>query len=178
MGNGWDQGEMGRLPNCDDLNEAMPDGDTRVVLLNRICYHIAVTNSAGLQLGSISAATNDPDGGQIDRKEDSQEPSGIVRETACEALYKLLDDTTNEETRQRYLLRAFEKCLENGITAVQTNDRYYWKTYQALSRQRKIPIRVFLTIDYKELDDPSHQHLPGPYEISSDVLGYALCSLS
>ena len=57
------------------------------VFLVRIDGHIAVANTRALQLGSITLASRDPQGGQIDRNENG-EPTGILRETAQAAVLR------------------------------------------------------------------------------------------
>lgn len=51
-------------------------------------------------------------------------------------------------------------CLSNGITAVQTNDENCWKEYQSLAQQQLLPIRVFLTMGFRDLAKLSQAKLP------------------
>lgn len=67
-----------RLPTRADLDDAVPD---RPVLLYRYCGHIAVANSAALQLAGVDASTPDPFGGGFDR-DSVGAPNGILRESA------------------------------------------------------------------------------------------------
>lgn len=69
-----------RLPTRADLDEAVPD---RPVLVYRYCGHIAVANTAALNLAGVDSQTPDPDGGSFDRSADGA-PNGILRETAID----------------------------------------------------------------------------------------------
>jgi predicted amidohydrolase YtcJ len=62
-----------------DLDQAFPDNP---VVVGHVSMHGAVLNSAALKKYGISAATKTPAGGVIVRKPGSQEPLGLVMETA------------------------------------------------------------------------------------------------
>lgn len=81
MGYGYDDTVMpnGRLLNRDDLDQAFPDNPVRV---DHVSMHGAVMNSLALKQYGISAATKTPPGGVIVRKPGSNEPYGLIMETA------------------------------------------------------------------------------------------------
>ncbi len=81
MGYGYDDTVMpdGRLLNRGDLDEAFPDNPVRI---EHVSMHGAVMNSLALQYYDISAKTETPPGGVIVRKPGSQEPWGLIMETA------------------------------------------------------------------------------------------------
>ena len=56
---------------------------------------LAVANTRALQLASITLASRDPQGGQIDRDENGQ-PTGILRETAQQAVQAVIPPPTTE----------------------------------------------------------------------------------
>lgn len=70
----------GRLPDRTMLDATVPD---RPVLLIRYCGHIAVANTATLEIAGIGMDTSEPVGGSIDRGE-NRAPTGILRETAVD----------------------------------------------------------------------------------------------
>jgi len=76
-----------RLPTAADIDDAVSD---RPVLLYRYCGHIAVANSAALDLAGIDSDTADPEGGSFDRDAEGR-PNGILRETAVHAVSKSLE---------------------------------------------------------------------------------------
>lgn len=82
MAQRFDDTRLGRMPTRIDLDRAVPD---RPALIYRYCGHVAVANTAALELAGIDAATPDPAGGTIDRDGDSV-PTGVLRETAAESV--------------------------------------------------------------------------------------------
>lgn len=69
----------GRLLNRDDLDAAFPDHAVRV---DHVSMHGCVLNSRALAKYGISAATKTPAGGVIVRKPGTEEPWGLIMETA------------------------------------------------------------------------------------------------
>ena len=81
IGYGYDDTVMpgGRLLNRDDLDAAFPDHAVRV---DHVSMHGCVLNSRALAKYGISAATKTPAGGVIVRKPGTEEPWGLIMETA------------------------------------------------------------------------------------------------
>ena len=81
MGYGYDDTVMpdGQLLNRDDLDEAFPDNPVRI---DHVSMHGGVMNSLALKKYGISAETKTPPGGIIVRKPGTQEPYGLIMETA------------------------------------------------------------------------------------------------
>jgi predicted amidohydrolase YtcJ len=81
MGYGYDDTVMphGRLLNRDDLDEAFPDNPVRI---EHVSMHGAVLNSLALKKYGITATTKTPEGGVIVRKPGTEEPWGLIMETA------------------------------------------------------------------------------------------------
>jgi hypothetical protein len=81
MAYGYDDTVMpdGRLLNRDDLDGAFPDNP---VIVGHVSMHGAVLNSAALKMFGYSAQTETPPGGIIVRKPGTNEPHGLIMETA------------------------------------------------------------------------------------------------
>ena len=75
----------------DDLDRDFPDNP---VLVGHVSMHGAVLNSAAMKLYGISAETTTPPGGVILRKPGSNEPAGLVMETAYLPIYASLPKPT------------------------------------------------------------------------------------
>lgn len=69
----------GRHPTRDDLDAV---SSTRPIMLIHTSGHLAVMNSAMLNIVGYNADTPDPDGGTIRRKADGKTPNGILEESA------------------------------------------------------------------------------------------------
>jgi predicted amidohydrolase YtcJ len=79
-----------RLPTAKDIDDIVSH---RPVLLYRYCGHIAVANSAALELAEIDSDTPDPEGGYFDRDAQGR-PNGILRETAVTPVSQALEPHT------------------------------------------------------------------------------------
>ena len=114
---GYDENVMpgGRLLNRDDLDQAFPDNP---VIVGHVSMHGAVLNSAALKQFGYSAATETPPGGIIVRKPGTNEPYGLIMETAFLPVFSKMPKPTREQevewTRAGQMLYA-----ESGITLAQ-----------------------------------------------------------
>ena len=90
VGFGYDNSTLAeqRHPTRDDLDAVSRDVP---ILLVHQSSHLAALNSKALEVVGMTAATPDPAGGVIRRKTGSQEPDGVLEETAMQlAALKLL----------------------------------------------------------------------------------------
>ena len=78
----------------DDLDPAFPDNP---VIVLHVSTHGAVLNSAALKKFGISAATKTPPGGVIARKPGTQEPTGLLMETAWIPLHEQLPASSQDQ---------------------------------------------------------------------------------
>lgn len=114
MAYGYDDSVMpdGRLLNRDDLDEAFPENPVRV---DHVSMHGAVMNSLALKKYGISAETKTPPGGVIVRKPGTDEPWGLIMETAFLPVMEQAEPMTAQQeidrTRAGQMLYA-----EAGIT--------------------------------------------------------------
>lgn len=144
-----------RLPTRADLDAAVGD---RPVVVHRYCGHIAVANGAALRIVGITAATPDPPGGVIDRDE-SGEPTGILRETAIDPISDRLADATRVEAPA--LNDAMLRLAGLGITSIGAMtriDRGPWVTLgneaDILSEAApELPIRVHAHLGAGSVDE-------------------------
>ena len=152
LGRGWDQEKLvdGRYPSRWDLDEVSRKNP---VFLVRVCGHIAVANSLALELAGINKNTKDPPGGIIDRDE-SGEPTGVLRESALELIRKAIPPPSEED-----YIQAGEKgmmeCLKNGVTCVHlvSATPMEFKALQEMKRRGMLKIRVRIFFDKDYLDE-------------------------
>jgi hypothetical protein len=90
---GYDENVMpnGRHLNRDDLDRAFPDNP---ILVGHVSMHGAVLNSAAMKKWNVSAATKTPPGGVIVRKPGTEEPYGLIMETAYLPIFASLPKPT------------------------------------------------------------------------------------
>lgn len=149
IGFNWDQDYMEdrRYPNRYDIDQIVSD---RPVLLRRGCGHISLVNSKALEILKIDKTTKNPIGGEIDHDENG-EPTGILREKA-QALASPYLDIKDFELRKAIIKLGLEKCISSGLTTVQTNDSEAWDIYNKLVEEDDLPIRVYLTQYFNEIE--------------------------
>jgi predicted amidohydrolase YtcJ len=96
MAYGYDETSMpgGRTLTRDDLDRDFPNNP---VMVGHTSLHGAVLNSAAFKKYGISAATKTPPGGIIVRKKGSNEPEGLVMETAWIPIFSSLPKPTPEQ---------------------------------------------------------------------------------
>ena len=90
---GYDENVMpnGRLLNRDDLDQAFPNNP---VLVGHVSMHGAVLNSSSMKKWNFSAETKTPPGGVIVRKPGTNEPYGLIMETAYLPIFASLPKPT------------------------------------------------------------------------------------
>ena len=118
LGRGWDQNRMeeGRSPNRRDLDRISTQ---RPILYERVCGHVGVLNSLGVDLLGLPEAPRLGEG-TVDRDEEGQ-PTGLVREGALDWVRSRLPAPGEKQLRE-WLRLAAEGLAKRGISAVQTDD--------------------------------------------------------
>ncbi|HHV93895.1 MAG TPA: amidohydrolase [Firmicutes bacterium] len=143
------------LPTKEDLDQVSRH---RPVVFIRVCGHACAVNSKALELAGISAFTPDPPGGSIDR-ENSGEPTGILRENAIDLVTRLLPEPTVAVLKE-VISKAARAAAALGLTTVQANDLDGADTlslrldaYRGLAAAGELPIRVILQAAMPTPDD-------------------------
>jgi predicted amidohydrolase YtcJ len=150
LGSGWDETlwPVKVTPTRWDLDEV---SDGHPVFLGRIDGHIAVANTRALQLGSITLASRNPQGGQIDRNQNG-EPTGILRETAQAAVLGVIPKPTHRLRREALEL-ALADLAEHGVTSAQDYSPVWenFQIYEELEKEGKLTARI---TEWLPFDDP------------------------
>jgi predicted amidohydrolase YtcJ len=117
LGYGYDPEllEEKRPPTKQELDTAFPDNPVMIV---HVSGHGAMLNSKALARFGISAATPTPPGGVIGREPNSQEPSGLLFETAFLPIFAKLPGPSPDEQLQ-LLASGQELYARAGITTAQ-----------------------------------------------------------
>lgn len=98
---------------------ALVDAVTPVhpVLVRRLDGHMALANSRALQLAGISRETNNPPGGLIMRDRTTQEPTGILKDSAIDLVSRVIPPRSREE-KLAAAQAASEYAASLGVTSV------------------------------------------------------------
>ena len=141
LGGGWDETmwPVKTLPNRWDLDEISAG---HPVFLDRVDGHLAVANTRALQLASVTIASKDPQGGLIDRDENGQ-PTGILRDTAQQAVLAVIPPPTHE-IRRHGIEVALADLAEHGVTSAQdySPDWENFQIYEELEKEGKLTARI------------------------------------
>lgn len=142
IGEGWNESLFAeeRLPNRLDIDAATTQ---HPVLLKRF-FNMDVVNSRALELGGVTAATPDPQGGKIERFADGT-PNGILRASAKLFCRNLIADPTPEQAVEA-LEAAGHAYLAAGITSILDPGLRPWEMQAYLNARRagKLLVRVNL----------------------------------
>jgi predicted amidohydrolase YtcJ len=117
MGFGYDPELLAekRAPTKQELDAAFPDNP---VILVHVSGHGAMLNSQALKAYGITAATPTPPGGVIGREAGSQEPDGLLFETAFLPIFAKVPGPHDDESIE-LLKSGQELYLREGITTAQ-----------------------------------------------------------
>lgn len=145
VGRGWNETRFTekRLPTRRDLDVISPDNPA-------LFYHqsgqIALVNSKALELAGITKATEPPLGGLIDRN-GAGEPTGILRETATDLVWKMVPEPSLDELVEAAAL-ACEKIAAAGITSIHwlAESAMDVKILKRLLEAGQMPLRVYMVI--------------------------------
>jgi predicted amidohydrolase YtcJ len=141
LGSGWDETlwPVKVPPTRWDLDEV---SDGHPVFLGRIDGHIAVANTRALQLASITLASRNPQGGRIDRNENG-EPTGILRETAKDAVLDVIPKPSHRLRREGLEL-ALADLAEHGVTSAQDYSPIWenFQIYEELEKEGELTARI------------------------------------
>lgn len=149
VGQGWDETlwPVKVLPTRWDVDEV---SDGHPVYVDRVDGHIGVANTRALQLASITVASRDPEGGKIDRDE-AGTPTGVLRETARDAV-KAVIPTPNHDQRRQAIELALADLASHGVTSAQDNSSWEdFQIYEELERDEKLTARIS---EWLPFDDP------------------------
>src|SRR6056297_329488 len=100
MGYGYDDTVMpeGNLLNRDNLDAAFPNNPVMVI---HVSLHCAVLNSKAIEQYGVSDKTETPPGGIIVRKPGTNEPYGLIMETAFLPIFANLPKPSDEQLMQQ-----------------------------------------------------------------------------
>jgi len=142
-GHGWDQNTWGgEWPAAVELDSIAPENPC---YLTARSLHACWVNSRALQLAGITASTQDPENGRIQR-DDHGEPTGILFEAALK-----LNEAVIPEPRPEALAKSFQQLFPDlwrmGLTGVHDFDkRICFQALQILHERSELGLRVVKSV--------------------------------
>lgn len=112
------------------------------VLLSRLDGHMALANSLALKLAGITRDTPDPQGGEIVKDKKTGQPTGILRDNACDLVTAVIPPLSRAR-REEAIRTAIRHAQELGVTSVQDNSsREDLEIYRELLAKGELGVRV------------------------------------
>lgn len=157
VGKGWDENLFieKRLPTRFDLDLVSPDNP---VLFYHAAGQVCVVNSKALTIAGITKETSPHIGGIIEKDSVTGEPTGILRETATDLVWRKIGEPSIDELTDITAL-ACEKIVEAGITGVHwlAESQVDVAILKRLHAAGKLPLRVYMIIPEHLLVNPNMQ---------------------
>jgi predicted amidohydrolase YtcJ len=151
LGRGWDKNilKKGGTFKKEVLDKICPNNP---VALRSKDHHLLWVNSLALKLAEIDKYTEDPPGGEIDCDPISLEPTGILKENACELVWKKISSPSPEQC-ERLLKEAMKKANSFGLTGIHNfEEQKAVFLFQKLLNDNELSLRVCFWISKEDLD--------------------------
>lgn len=153
FGWGYDDGQLAenRHPNKTEIDAVLPNNP---IYLHHASGHMGVANQAALDKMGIDASTPNPEGGSIGRMAGSQEPDGLVQETAMYPLVgNMLQILATKQAKffdatQEYYAAAGITTAQDGMT-----DRNALRFFQSQADAGKLKIDLVALAGFSDLDE-------------------------
>ncbi len=145
VGGGWD---LTIFPDAnplkEDLDRLVPD---RPAYMTSADGHSSWVNSKALEIAGLTKMTPDPEAGRIERKKETGEPSGTLRESASGLVGSHLPATSDADFR-RGLEEGLALANRFGITSIleASADDDLMKAYSEFDRSGKLTVRVLASL--------------------------------
>jgi predicted amidohydrolase YtcJ len=150
-GRGWDHTLWGAgdFPTRQDLDRVAPD---HPVFLPRKCGHAGWANTRALELAGVTAETPDPFGGAIDHDPVTGQPTGILKDTAMELMFRLFQEPSLDEATAA-IKAAMAYAHKAGLVGVHTMEGAgSFGAFQQLQATGELKVRVTMQIPEENLD--------------------------
>ena len=152
FGWGYDDNELDekRHPTAKEIDSVLPDNP---VYLQHTSGHMGVANSMALKKLNVTAETPNPEGGNIGRYPNSNEPNGLVQETA---MYPFVGNMLQilASKQADYFNKTQDYYAFNGITTAQDGmtDRNSIAFYQSQADKGKLKIDLVALAGFSDLE--------------------------
>ena len=151
LGRGWNYSEFGDrgLPDRKELDAVVPD---RPAFMEGYDGHTYWANSRALELAGITRATPNPLNGEIVRDAASGEATGALKESAADAVMKVIPQPTRDE-RLDMLKQGMALANKAELTFVVScgndtpfmSDDEYFDLYDRLRREGQLTLRFYVS---------------------------------
>ena len=145
LGRGWDQNDWGdtRWPSHEALSRAVPD---HPVWLERVDGHAGLANAMAMRLAGVTAASTDPEGGQIVR-DAQRNPGGVFVDNAQRLVEQGIPAITRAQSKDA-IRAAIAEMHRWGLTGIHDAgaSAQTLELYEELGREGALRIRLYAMI--------------------------------
>lgn len=159
VGRGWHQSKWRAVPEPNvegfplhgSLSAVSPKNP---VLLRHASGHAAFANARAMELSGVTAATKDPQGGEVLRDAGGR-PTGLLRETAAGPVARAYEAARARRTPaeveaedRRVVALAAEECLSKGVTSFHDAGVSFETVglYRRLAEEGKLGVRLYAMV--------------------------------
>jgi predicted amidohydrolase YtcJ len=145
QGRGWDQNDWGvtQFPTHEALSRAVPN---HPVVLTRIDGHATLVNAAAMRAANVTAQTQDPSGGRIEKNADGS-PTGVLVDAAMGIVNRQVPPATKEQMKTA-VQAAIAEMNRWGLTSVHDAGvpRAVIDVYEEVAREGRFNIRDYVMV--------------------------------
>lgn len=149
---GYDESQLkeGRHPTKDELDKALPNNP---VYIQHTSGHMGVANSMALADMGITADSKSPEGGNIARIKGTNEPNGLVQETAMYPFVRKMLEVLAPKQAQ-FFEQTQDYYAKNGVTTAQdgSTTRDAIQFFQSQADAGKLKIDLISLAGVSDLD--------------------------
>ena len=153
FGWGYDETQLaeGRPPTKNEIDKVLPNNP---VYLQHTSGHMGVANSKALAAMNITADTKNPAGGNIARIKGSNEPNGLVQETAIYPFMRNMLEIL-APNQAKFFAQTQDYYAKNGITTAQNGSttRNTIQFFQKQANAGKLKIDLVALAGVSDLDE-------------------------
>ena len=162
LGFGYDDSQLKeqRHPTRDELDAV---SSTMPIMIIHQSSHLAVLNSAALKQAGITASSVNPQGGVIGRKAGSQEPNGLLEESAFFAVVPTVMPKLSDVQTTSWLEKAQDLYLQFGYTTVQDGRADPSNITQAIAAAKAGTFKIDVVSYPDMLEIIDNPLMDGPY---------------
>ena len=150
---GYDESQLAeeRHPTKADIDKVLPNNP---VYLQHTSGHMGVANSKGLAAMKVTAASKNPDGGNIARIKGSNEPNGLVQETAMYPFVRRMLEVL-EPNQAKFFEQTQDYYAKNGLTTAHNGStaRNTIQFFQKQADAGKLKIDLVALAGVSDLDE-------------------------
>jgi len=149
-----------------DLDKASTD---HPICAMHISGHFAVANTLALEKAGIDSSSLNPQGGVIHKDPDTDEPTGLLEESAREPLYKMAIDFSLLD-QLKIMKMAVKEYAKSGVTTAQNGlaDKMMMNGLSMASKFGLIPLRQIIWPDLEMGEKILNKEL-SPEKMNSDI---------